>query len=475
MNKISTILFCFLVSLSYAKPFDPEGALIEIEITKKTYDYKIPWVSRNGQISKNGILVGKNQILTTADGLSGQYISRITKGGESRQYTAGVKWIDYYANVAMLDVSDPEFWEGMAPVELASSIPQSGELQIYRWSSGRIEERSAEIIRLYNGTSKLSYLSHLKLSVSSEITSAGWAEVVFDGDQLVGLTESANSNNRLSILPSPFIAGVLERKSRSDNVGLGAFDFEWMYAKNPALTQSKGFEKSDVGVVVTEVGGKRLSENALEVGDVILSIDSFEIDSEGKYLDPEYGRLSFPGLATRAHAADEVIPMTIWRDGAEYKIEYTLPRAQFEKSLIPQQRNDAPPQYLIAGGLLFQPVNGPLIRSFGSNKPLLLDYYSSQSSVNERDGLVLLSAVLPDDYNRGYEDMRYLLVNQINGQTIHGLEDIQNALTKVEGEFHRIEFMLDEVMQQIVLDAAEMPAATQRILQHYRIPAVSSL
>lgn len=475
MSKLCTILLCVLASVAYAKPFDPEGALIEIEITKKNYDYKIPWVSRNGQARKNGILIGQNQILTTADGFSGQYICRITKGGESRQYTAEVKWVDYYANVAMLDVDDSEFWEGMTPVDLASSVPQSGKLQIYRWSSGRIEERAAEIIRLYNGTSKLSYLSHLKLSVSSEISSAGWAEVVFDGDQLIGLTESSNSDNRLTILPAPFIAGVLERKSQPDSPGLGAFDFEWMYAKNPSLTQSKGFNKSDLGVVVTEVGGKRLSENTLEVGDLILSIDGFEIDSEGKYLDPDYGRLSFPGLSTRAHAAGDAIPMTIWRDGAKQQIEYTLPQAQFEKSLIPHQRYDEAPQYLVAGGLLFQPVNGPFMRALGNNKPLLLDYYSAQSSVNDREGLVILTAVLPDDYNRGYEDIRYVLVDKINGQSIYNLEDIQNALAQVDGEFHRIEFMPDEVMQQIVLDAAEMPEATQRILEHYRIPAASVL
>lgn len=475
MNKLSAIFICLLISISSTRAFEPEAALIEIEITKKNYDYKIPWVSRNGQIRKNGILIGDNQILTTADGFSGQYLCRITKGGESRQYTAEVLWIDYYANVAMLDVSDAEFWEGMSSVELADSIPQSGELQIYRWRSGRIEERAAEIIRLYNGTSKLSYLSHLKLSVSSEINSAGWAEVVFDGDQLVGLTESANSENRLIILPAPFIAGVIERRSRDDNPGLGAFDFEWMYAKNPALTQSKGFNKSDIGVVVTEVGGKRLADNALEVGDLILSIDGFEIDSEGKYLDPDYGRLSLSGLATRAHAAGESIPMTVWRGGAEQQIEYSLPRAQFEKSLIPKERYDAAPQYLVAGGLLFQPVNGPLMRALGKNKPLLLDYYSEQSSVNDREGLVLLSAVLPDDYNRGYEDIRYILVDQINGQPIHSLEDIQNAFEGVDGEFHRIEFMQDEVIQQIVLDAKTMPEATQRILQHYRIPSASAL
>ena len=321
----------------------------------------------------------------------------------------------------------------------------------------------------------MSFLQHLKLSASSEITGAGWAEVVFDGAQLVGLTESASKDNRFNILPAPFIASVIEHNQNADNPGLGNFDFRWMNAKNPALLKSKGLNMPDRGVVVTEVGGRRLADSNLKSGDVILAIEGYEVDSEGKYLDPDYGRLSISGLATRAHSAKDIISMTIWRDQAIQSIAYTLPRAQFSKSLIPSERYDAPPHYLVAGGLLFQPLDGPLMRALGKNKPILLDYYSDRPPLEGRDGIVLLSTVLPDDYNRGYEDIRYVMVDQINGQTIHKLEDVKAALAQPEAGFHRIQFMPDETAHQIVLDSTEMPNATERILRHYRIPAASSL
>ena len=477
IKSFSTLAFLLIAGfgLVQARAFDPKASVVEIEITKKTYDYRMPWVRRNEQTHKNGILVGQNQILTTADGFSGQYLCRITKGGESRQYTAQIKWVDFYANIAMLDVSEPTFWQGMEPVELAEKIPQFGDLQIYRWRSGRIEERAAEIIRLYNDTNKMSFLQHLKLSASSEITGAGWAEVVFDGAQLVGLTESASKGNRFNILPAPFIARVIEHNQNADNPGLGNFDFRWMNAKNPALLKSKGLNMPDRGVVVTEVGGRRLADSNLKSGDVILAIDGFEVDSEGKYLDPDYGRLSISGLATRAHSAKDTISMTIWRDQAIRSIAYTLPRAQFSKSLIPSERYDTPPHYLVAGGLLFQPLDGPLMRALGKNKPILLDYYSDRPPLEGRDGIVLLSMVLPDDYNRGYEDIRYVMVDQINGQAIHKLEDVKSALAEPEVGFHCIQFMPDEAIHQIVLDGTEMPSATKRILRHYQIPAASSL
>jgi len=226
-------IFCLaLLPLAGGASFNPETSLVEIEVTKKLYDYRTPWIIRNDQVRKNGILIGPHRILTTADGLSGQYLCRIKKGGESRQYTAQLVWVDYYANVAVLDVAEPAFWKGMHPVALAQSIPQSGDLQIYRWRAGRIEERAAEIIRLYSGSSKMSYLRHLVLTVSSTIDSAGWSEVVLDGDQLVGLTASA-AKDKLSILPAEFIAKVIELRGREDDAGLGYFDFNYIPAIQP--------------------------------------------------------------------------------------------------------------------------------------------------------------------------------------------------------------------------------------------------
>lgn len=468
-----TFIFIALSGVGFAK-LNPETSVVEIEVTKKDYDYRTPWITRNQQVRKNGILIENKQILTTADGLSGQYLARIKKGGESRQYTAELVWVDYYANVAVLDVSEPDFWEGMQPVDLAEAVPQAGDVQIYRWRSGRIEERAAEIIRLFSGSSKTSYIRHLVLTVSSTIKSAGWAEVVIYEDELVGLTVSATKDT-LTILPAQFIAKVIERHNSEGAPGLGYFDFKSMRAKNPALLASKGLDLRDVGVVVTEVGGKGLSSDDLKVGDVILEIDGFEIDSEGQYIDPDYGRLSMSRLANRAHAAGDDIKFRIWRDGEEQLIDYTLPRADFDKELIPEQRYDAPPQYLIEGGLVFQPLNGPMLRALGQNRPPLLDYYSQQTGPHARTGLVVLSGVLPDDYNLGYEDFRYLLIDQINGREIMNLDDVVAALEGSEDGFHRIQFMPEERVQHMVLNAKDMESATARILQNYRIPKASEL
>ncbi|NCG08931.1 MAG: hypothetical protein GWO81_05105, partial [Verrucomicrobia bacterium] len=350
------------------KTFQPEGSLVEIELTKKIHSYRQPWLTDNQTGNKNGLVIGPNQILTTADGLNSSATFRIRKGGESRRYQAQLRSIDFQANLALLDVEDPDFWLHMKPVKLADETPQNGNLQIYRWRSGRIEERAAEIVRLHIGSAKLSDLSHLVLLASSEINAAGWAEIVMDGDRLVGLTTSGSENKQLTILPATFITDALERGPCTEGPGHGFFDFYWMRASNPALLESKGLDpEQNEGVVVTRAKIFEDASNALQDGDVILEIDGFPIDKEGKYIDPKYGRLSLEGLSTRNHAAGETISMEIWRDGQLMHIEYPLPRADFNHGLIPNRQYDVEPRYLIAGGLLFQPLDGSLMRALNKS------------------------------------------------------------------------------------------------------------
>jgi hypothetical protein len=319
----------------------------------------------------------------------------------------------------------------------------------------------------------MSYVHHLTLSASTEMDSAGWAEVILSKNEIIGLTTSS-VDDKLTILPAPFIASVIKQKASANDSGIGHFDFSVMDGKNPALLQSKGMPASDIGVVVTKVGTRRLAANTLKAGDVLLAINGFEIDNDGKYIDPTYGRLSLYGLATHHCGAGDTLPMRVWRDHQALTFDYILPRAEFEKDLVPGQRYDQAPEYLIAGGLIFQPLSGPYLSAYGKNKPLLLDYYSYFAELPERDGLVILSSVIPDNYNHGYEGVRQLIVDRINGQMIDTLADVAEALAAPKDEFHRIEFMPDQGLKHVVLDAATMESATQRILEHYNIPKARS-
>jgi hypothetical protein len=92
----------------------------------------------------------------------------------------------------------------------------------------------------------------------------------------------------------------------------------------------------------------------------------------------------------------------------------------------------------------------------------------------DRESLVILSTVLPDDYNLGYESLRLLIIDSINGKTISSLSDVAQALANPSNGYHKIEFMHDFYMKHLVLEVETLTEATERILENYRIPQAAS-
>jgi hypothetical protein len=126
------------------------------------------------------------------------------------------------------------------------------------------------------------------------------------------------------------------------------------------------------------------------------------------------------------------------------------------------------------GGLVFQPLSDSYLQSWGNEwrrrSPFRLYYYRNDHPTKERPGLVLLSQVLPDAYNIGYQEQRWLVVDKVNGQTVSRLEQLRDALQKPVNGYHIIDFVQSDSLRRLVLDAGEAEkAATERVLKRYGI------
>jgi hypothetical protein len=89
----------------------------------------------------------------------------------------------------------------------------------------------------------------------------------------------------------------------------------------------------------------------------------------------------------------------------------------------------------------------------------------------ERPQRVVLSQVLPDPANIGYESLRNTVIDEINGMKIRRISDIVTALKSPVGAFDVFKFESGEPVQRAVLDASAMEQANQEIMAHYHIPA----
>lgn len=453
-------------------PWEP--SVVTVEVSRKQYDYYQPWTLKTVRMQKPGLVVGGHQILTTADDLFNRTLVRLQRGGRGQWWLGKVSWIDYYANLALVTTDDADFWRGLHPANLGGPIPADGALQVLRWRAGNFESRRADFSRFSVREGQLAAVNQVVLEADSDIQDAGWGEPIVAGSRVVGLLSSLDGRTCVAI-PASFIQAVLAAQKKGEYRGLGYFHFYWQPAENPASLARLKLTGNPRGVIVIDVPKRPDALPAvLKPQDIILRIDGFDVDIQGDYADPEYGELMLESLATRGKWAGDEVKMSIWRDGAPLDVTYRLPKYQYSTSLVPMAKYDRDPEYLIVGGLVFQPLTDAYLQSWGSDwrrrAPFRLYYYRGEQPTKERSALVVLSQVLPDAFNIGYQQQNYLVLDQVNGRKISRLQDLREALEHPLDGYHIIEFMRSDSLRRMVIRAgADEQEATARVLKRYGI------
>jgi hypothetical protein len=445
-------------------------AVVTVEVTRKQYDFLQPWSRKVDQIQKMGTIIQGREILTTADHLSNHTLIRLQKG-RGRWFEGKVTWVDYHANLATIVPREEVFWEGTETVELAKLAPRRGVCQVVRWRNGILEIRNVDVNRLVVRRGKLTFVDLLQLDLDSEMQGIGWAEAVVQGNKLVALA-AAKDNQTIASIPCSFINICLEDRKEAPYQGVGYFSFVWQTAENPDTLAYLGQEGEPRGVVVIEVQTNKVA-SAIQRKDIILEVDGFAIDVQGDYNDPDYGNLLLEYLATRTKRAGDTVRIKIVRDHKEMVVDYVLPKVDYAIELVPKAVPDQEPEYVLMGGLLFQPLTVTYMLSWGADwnrkAPFRLAYATREQASPDNPSYIVLSLVLPDPSNIGHQDTRYLIVDKLNGKEVRTLQDLLVARTTPVNGFHRFEFREGDSLRTMVLDAAETEAATDRVLERYGI------
>ncbi|CAA0814505.1 Protease Do-like 10- mitochondrial [Striga hermonthica] len=144
--------------------------------------------------------------------------------------------------------------------------------------------------------------------------------------------------------------------------------------------------------------------------------------------------------------------------------------------LVPVHQFDKLPSYFIFAGLVFIPLTHPYLHEYGEEW-----YNTSPRRLCERafrevaqkagQQLVILSQVLMDDINTGYERLTELQVKKVNGTEVDNLKHLRQLVE--ENHIGNVRFDLDDG-KVIVLDYDSAKVATSRILKRHRILSAMS-
>ena len=229
------------------------------------------------------------------------------------------------------------------------------------------------------------------------------------------------------------------------------------------------------GVYVTSVEpGQPAAKAGLQAGDIITAIGDHDIDQNGNYVDPLYGKTRVQQPAHRRKPTSAIRSrFTSSARASRCTLNVKLEHRAEEDYVVPPYNIDDPPSYYVLGGLIFQELSRQYLKEWGANWQkdapqdfVYLDRFQSELFPEGNRRVVILSQVLPANSTIGYDDFSYLVVKKVNGKDINSLGDLAEAVKTPINGFHVIE--TEDDPKQLELDAARSRGGSRRLAEKLR-------
>jgi S1-C subfamily serine protease len=475
------LLVCLLASASALADAGPTAApsgvpverlrkaVVAVRATEQSTNWRNPWKKLSPKTSEfNGLVVEGNAILVPALDLVGYTLIEVQRLGEQSWVPAKVELIDYDLPLALLKVEEAGFWNGLEPLPLAATVPTGGEVQLASWQSGKFEVATGTVARLEVDTFGYGRVHALALRLASSATSSVHGEAVVAGGQLVGMVMDSQKD-ALTAVASSFLGEFRHEATHTPYRGFARVGLHWQNLTNPALRESLGLRPEDGGVLIMRILPQGGAAQVLQPRDIVLEVAGHKIDASGRFEHPNYGPTRWSLLLTEGKRSGDTVDFLVLRDGQRRHASVPLKRWGSQDDRIPHNMVGQKPDFVVAGGLVFQALSAPYLTAFPNwrvaGPPRLVIAYELDGEwpSAEHPKTVVLTLVLPDPANLGYQELHDLIVDSVNGVQLKNLDDLRMALTKPVGRNHIIEFQPGQGVHRIVLDVDEVKAAEQRV------------
>ncbi|XP_059300941.1 protease Do-like 2, chloroplastic isoform X1 [Lycium ferocissimum] len=452
------------------------NAVVKVYCTHTAPDYSLPW-QKQRQFTSTGsaFMIGDGKLLTNAHCVEHDTQVKVKKRGDDTKYVAKVLARGVECDIALLSVESKDFWKGAEPLSLGRlprlqdavtvvGYPLGGDtISVTKGVVSRIEVTSYA-----HGSSEL-----LGIQIDAAINPGNSGGPAFNDDgDCIGVAfqvyRSDDAENIGYVIPTTVVSHFLEDYERSGKYrGFPCLGVLLQKLENPALRACLKVPSNE-GVLVRKVEPTSDVSNVLKEGDVIVSFDGVHVGCEGTVPFRSSERIAFRYLISQKFTGDSV-ELGIIRAGEFMKVQAVLkPRVH----LVPYHIEGGQPSYLIVAGLVFTPLSDPLIEEEEDSIGLKLLTKARYSSAKfEGQQIVVLSQVLANEVNIGYEDMSNEQVLKLNGTRIKNIHHLAHLVDSCKGKYLVFEFE-DNIL--VVLEREEAQSASASILKDYGIPAERS-
>jgi S1-C subfamily serine protease len=457
------------------------AGIVSVRVTGQDWNWRAPWEKQAPWTrTVTGLVVPGQRILVASTAFGNHLLVEAQKLGSEARSVARVELVDQEGPLALVAVDDPAFWEGLEPLPLAERAPGEGDVTILRWQrTGLLDSYPGTLRQVRSGRHGLSQTSLLTLEIGASTDGLGESEVVVAKGRVAGLV-TGRAGDAYAALASPVLSQFLEGAKNGDWRSFARAGLAWQDLTNPALRESLGLQPGETGIRLTRVAAHGSAGGILKPGDVVLEMAGAKLDPTGYYEHPLYGRMLFALLFSDGRHPGETMAVKVLRDGERLDLQLPLRAMLPEQDRVPPYVFGRGPDYLVVGGLVFEELTRPYLAAWGDwarRAPPRLLVAIDREPVDagaEKKKIVLLSSVLPDAANLGYQELRDLIVERVNGREIASLADLRQAFASPQGGFHVVEFLAGQGTARAVLDVGEARDAAERLQKAYGVERLDS-
>lgn len=479
MLRKSLFVLAILVLTPVRAQADPDfkPAMVKIFTVSSYPDYAAPWNKEGPQsFSGSGVVIEGNRILTNAHVVSYQTYLQVRSHGKARKYDAFVLAVSHEADLAVLGVKDPAFFDGIAPIAIGG-LPELQEPVVvcgFPTGGDTMSMTTGVVSRIENQTYIHSLMDMLAIQVDAAINpgNSGGPALSEDG-RIVGVAMQIQeeADNIAYLIPTPVIDHFLVDIDDGQLDGVPELGIFCQPTENSALQEILGMSPEMTGVLVNRVVPDTAAAAVLEEGDVILRIDAFDVASDATIAFRPHERTRF-NYAAQCKQIGEPISFDILRRGEVRTVSMILGHRIGTHSLV-RIEQDKPPTYYIYGGIVFNPLTINYLACWGSNwwndaPKALLSHLQRNWKQPELQEIVVLNRVLPIEANVGYHDIADVQVVSINGRKIRRMQDVVDILGGNTAEYVDI---LTAKGSHIILKSQDGRKAKEAIQTAYDINA----
>jgi S1-C subfamily serine protease len=458
-----------------------KDAVVKIHTTSTPPDYFTPWRLLNAnQSSGSGSVISGNRILTNAHVIADATYIQAQKHGDPRKYLARVAFVAHDADLAILEVEDSRFFDGLRPLKIGKLPEPLREVSVFGYPFGGT---TLSITQGILSRVEHQYYAHaggylLAGQIDAAINPGNSGGPVIVDNRIVGVVMQANTSGRAENLgyfvPPSVIQHVLEDAQDGSLDGFPDLGFRTQELDSPAMRKAYGVDTRSGGMLVAHVFDHSAAAGKIEPNDVIMAIDGFNIADDSSIEFRKNLRTNFKYAIDQYHLGDDV-DIFLVRDGQEQKVTLSVTEPSRNYSLVLPQQFEQEPEYLVYGGVVFVPLNMNLIKRWGRDwhrqAPVSFLQARNSRSTEEKRELVVGLKVLAADVNLGYHDWKNWILESVDGKPIRDFEHFCSMIAEAEGDSTVLK---DEEGYQMVINRQQAEQTQAAILNRYRVPRANA-